>query len=83
MYCVVLIVRYVAFLVLVLLVLFDGFLPILHFWQSLSFMSRSVVVSAGLLRVFGREVAELPIVATSREHQGKVCILGFKICSSI
>ncbi|BBH06088.1 Acyl-CoA N-acyltransferase with RING/FYVE/PHD-type zinc finger domain [Prunus dulcis] len=32
---------------------------------------RSVVVSAGLLRVFGQEVAELPIVATSREHQGK------------
>ncbi|POO02411.1 Autoimmune regulator [Trema orientale] len=32
---------------------------------------RSVVVSAGLLRIFGREVAELPIVATSREHQGK------------
>jgi hypothetical protein len=30
------------------------------------------VVSAGLLRVFGREVAELPLVATSREHQGKV-----------
>ena len=33
---------------------------------------RSVVVSAGLLRVFGREVAELPLVATSREYQGKV-----------
>ncbi|KAH7519154.1 hypothetical protein FEM48_Zijuj08G0005600 [Ziziphus jujuba var. spinosa] len=32
---------------------------------------RSIVVSAGLLRVFGREVAELPLVATSREHQGK------------
>ncbi|XP_038904568.1 uncharacterized protein LOC120090939 isoform X2 [Benincasa hispida] len=32
---------------------------------------RSIVVSAGLLRIFGREVAELPIVATSREHQGK------------
>ncbi|XP_021289583.1 uncharacterized protein LOC110420553 isoform X2 [Herrania umbratica] len=32
---------------------------------------RSVVVSAGLLRIFGQEVAELPIVATSREHQGK------------
>lgn len=32
---------------------------------------KSVVVSAGLLRVFGREVAELPIVATSREYQGK------------
>lgn len=35
-------------------------------------MCRSVVVSAGLLRIFGREVAELPLVATSREHQGKV-----------
>ncbi|XP_052175209.1 LOW QUALITY PROTEIN: uncharacterized protein LOC127790026 [Diospyros lotus] len=32
---------------------------------------KSVVVSAGLLRIFGREVAELPIVATSRENQGK------------
>ncbi|CAK7333833.1 unnamed protein product [Dovyalis caffra] len=32
---------------------------------------RHVVVSAGLLRIFGREVAELPLVATSREHQGK------------
>ncbi|XP_062109710.1 uncharacterized protein LOC133821415 isoform X2 [Humulus lupulus] len=31
----------------------------------------SIVVSAGLLRIFGREVAELPIVATTREHQGK------------
>lgn len=35
-------------------------------------MFRSVVVSAGLLRIFGQEVAELPLVATSREHQGKV-----------
>ncbi|GKV05784.1 hypothetical protein SLEP1_g17751 [Rubroshorea leprosula] len=32
---------------------------------------RSVVVSAGLLRIFGREVAELPLVATTRKHQGK------------
>ncbi|KAJ6699615.1 AUTOIMMUNE REGULATOR [Salix purpurea] len=32
---------------------------------------RHVVVSAGLLRIFGREVAELPLVATDREHQGK------------
>ncbi|KAJ4827703.1 hypothetical protein Tsubulata_027563 [Turnera subulata] len=31
----------------------------------------TVVVSAGLLRVFNKEVAELPLVATSREHQGK------------
>ncbi|KAJ7972522.1 Chromodomain-helicase-DNA-binding protein 4 [Quillaja saponaria] len=32
---------------------------------------KSVVVCAGLLRIFGRHVAELPLVATSREHQGK------------
>ncbi|KAJ7977090.1 Chromodomain-helicase-DNA-binding protein 4 [Quillaja saponaria] len=32
---------------------------------------KSVVVSAGLLRIFGRHVAELPLVATSREYQGK------------
>lgn len=31
------------------------------------------VVSAGLLRIFGREVAELPLVATSRENQGEHC----------
>ncbi|KAG4925106.1 hypothetical protein JHK87_050646 [Glycine soja] len=30
-----------------------------------------VVVSVGLLRIFGRNVAELPLVATSRAHQGK------------
>nr|GMC91822.1 uncharacterized protein LOC109158230 [Ipomoea batatas] len=35
------------------------------------FMIKSVVVSAGLLRIFGQEVAELPLVATSREYQGK------------
>ncbi|KAF3678511.1 putative glycine-rich RNA-binding protein 6, mitochondrial-like [Capsicum annuum] len=32
---------------------------------------KSVVVSAGLLRIFGQEVAELPLVATSRQNQGK------------
>ncbi|CAL1399143.1 unnamed protein product [Linum trigynum] len=32
---------------------------------------KNVVVSAGLLRFFGSEVAELPLVATSRKHQGK------------
>ncbi|GAV62693.1 PHD domain-containing protein [Cephalotus follicularis] len=32
---------------------------------------KSFVVSAGLLRIFGQEVAELPLVATSREYQGK------------
>ncbi|GMY24988.1 increased dna methylation 1 [Fagus crenata] len=31
----------------------------------------SSVVSAGILRVFGREVAELPLVATSNGHHGK------------
>ncbi|XP_057969865.1 uncharacterized protein LOC131159172 isoform X2 [Malania oleifera] len=32
---------------------------------------KSVVVSACLLRVFGRNAAELPLVATSRANQGK------------
>ncbi|CAN1304388.1 Increased DNA methylation 1 [Linum perenne] len=32
---------------------------------------KNAVVSAGLLRIFGSEVAELPLVATSRKHQGK------------
>ncbi|KAJ8754160.1 hypothetical protein K2173_002059 [Erythroxylum novogranatense] len=32
---------------------------------------KGTVVSAGLLRIFGRAVAELPLVATCREHQGK------------
>ncbi|KAI3474071.1 hypothetical protein Pfo_028859 [Paulownia fortunei] len=32
---------------------------------------KSIVVSAALLRIFGREVAELPLVATCRENQGK------------
>ncbi|CAN6477008.1 unnamed protein product [Victoria cruziana] len=31
----------------------------------------SVVVSAGILRIFGKEVAELPLVATSSGNQGK------------
>lgn len=38
-------------------------------------LCRSVVVSAGLLRIFGRELAELPVVATAKEHQGKVSAL--------
>ncbi|KAL3646651.1 hypothetical protein CASFOL_009195 [Castilleja foliolosa] len=32
---------------------------------------QSVVVSAALLRIFGRDVAELPLVATCQEYQGK------------
>jgi hypothetical protein len=31
-----------------------------------------VVVSAGVFRVFGPEVAELPLVATDAEYQGQV-----------
>ncbi|KAL1565928.1 hypothetical protein AAHA92_01602 [Salvia divinorum] len=31
----------------------------------------SIVVSAALLRIFGKDVAELPLVATDRENQGK------------
>ncbi|XP_043699760.1 uncharacterized protein LOC122650409 [Telopea speciosissima] len=32
---------------------------------------KSVVVSAGILRVFGQKVAELPLVATTRGNRGK------------
>ncbi|KAL7091954.1 hypothetical protein ACP275_12G136300 [Erythranthe tilingii] len=32
---------------------------------------KSVVISAALLRIFGRDIAELPLVATDRENQGK------------
>ncbi|KAL3628605.1 hypothetical protein CASFOL_027651 [Castilleja foliolosa] len=32
---------------------------------------KSIVVSAALLRIFGQEVAELPLVATCKEDQGK------------
>ncbi|XP_047970678.1 uncharacterized protein LOC125213925 isoform X1 [Salvia hispanica] len=31
----------------------------------------SIVVSAALVRIFGKDVAELPLVATDRENQGK------------
>ncbi|KAI3938844.1 hypothetical protein MKW98_018301 [Papaver atlanticum] len=31
----------------------------------------SSVVTAGILRIFGQEVAELPLVATSSDHQGQ------------
>lgn len=34
--------------------------------------SRSEVISAGLIRVFGRDVAELPLVATPKEFRGMV-----------
>ncbi|XP_024022980.1 uncharacterized protein LOC21405419 [Morus notabilis] len=34
-------------------------------------MVNSTVVSAGILRVFGREIAELPLVATSKSNHGK------------
>ncbi|KAL5809337.1 hypothetical protein ACOSQ3_030028 [Xanthoceras sorbifolium] len=41
---------------------------------------KSVVVSAGLLRIFGQEVAELPLVATRREYQGKGCFQALFSC---
>ncbi|ESQ45117.1 hypothetical protein EUTSA_v10010118mg [Eutrema salsugineum] len=43
-------------------------------------MVNSLVVSAGLLRVFGQKVAELPIVATSREYQGRGYFQGLFAC---
>ncbi|XP_010528338.1 PREDICTED: uncharacterized protein LOC104805464 [Tarenaya hassleriana] len=43
-------------------------------------MVNSLVVSAALLRVFGRQVAELPLVATSRQFQGKGYFQGLFAC---
>ncbi|XP_010517021.2 PREDICTED: uncharacterized protein LOC104792538 [Camelina sativa] len=40
----------------------------------------SLVVSAALLRIFGQQVAELPIVATSREYQGRGYFQGLYAC---
>ncbi|EPS63725.1 hypothetical protein M569_11059, partial [Genlisea aurea] len=34
-------------------------------------IANSFIVSAALLRIFGREVAEIPLVATTRDNQGK------------
>lgn len=34
----------------------------------------TAVVSAGIFRVFGQEVAEIPLVATSNDCQGKVSL---------
>jgi hypothetical protein len=41
-------------------------------WIS-SFYSQ-VVVSAGIFRVFGKEVAELPLIATKAEYQKQVIL---------
>lgn len=72
MYCVVLIVRYDDLATVYLFSFFFLLFCVLISSHSCDVLLRSIVVSAGLLRIFGREVAELPIVATSREHQGKV-----------
>lgn len=40
----------------------------------------SLVVSAALLRIFGQQVAELPMVATSREYQGRGYFQGLFAC---
>lgn len=35
------------------------------------------VVSAGIFRIFGTDVAELPLVATDNNFQGQVSIISF------
>ena len=46
----------------------------IFFFSLLVDFCSSSVVSAGLVRVLGCEVAELPLVATSREFQGQVSL---------
>ncbi|XP_010515870.1 PREDICTED: uncharacterized protein LOC104791636 isoform X2 [Camelina sativa] len=43
-------------------------------------MVNSLVVSAALLRIFGQKVAELPMVATSQEYQGRGYFQGLFAC---
>ncbi|KFK34619.1 hypothetical protein AALP_AA5G169500 [Arabis alpina] len=43
-------------------------------------MVNSLVVSAALLRIFGQKVAELPMVATCREYQGRGYFQGLFGC---
>jgi hypothetical protein len=45
---------------------------ILVFFFLFKLIFSQVVVSAGVFRVFGPEVAELPLVATDAEYQGQV-----------
>ena len=45
------------------------------------FFPSGKVVSAALLQIFGREIAEVPLVATSLPHQGQVKSL--YICTSV
>lgn len=45
-----------------------------YHYSSLFVFHSSFVVSAAMLRVFGQDIAELPLVATSNGNHGKVCI---------
>lgn len=54
------------------------FLESYHLKLIFVFSCSESVVSAGIFRIFGAEVAELPLVATETNFQGQVAI----ICSS-
>lgn len=73
MYCVVLVVKYVDLPTLFYFFYF-AFLSIKQCFscKTISYACSSIVVSAALLRIFGKDVAELPLVATERQNQGKV-----------
>jgi len=45
----------------------------------LIFLCSNTVVSAGLFRIMGSEIAELPLVATSRDSQGLVSSSSYRM----
>jgi hypothetical protein len=64
-----------------MLLIYDSCHDLLHvynahiLWGLWLFVSDKVVCTA-VIRVFGRQLAEVPLVATSLEHQGQVSCLG-------
>jgi len=45
----------------------------------ISLFYSQAVVSAGIFRVFGKEVAELPLIATKVEYQKQVILITLEI----
>lgn len=51
----------------------------LQYW-ALYMLCSGVVVSAGIIRILGQELAELPLVATRSNKQGQVIIICHYLC---
>ena len=56
-------------------VLLDNFVEQKYYSDNYSLLCSKSVVSAGMFRIFGQEVAELPLVATDTDYQGQVILI--------